>query len=315
MVRTRDYADLGKKLKEKFEKKNNFVRDPRFWVVSRDEAGNGSAIIRFLPNKNLKDYPFVESYKHSFKLNNKNFIDRCLKTIDKDCPICEWCSSQDKEFVKKHQIYRKTNYIHNILVENDPANPENNGKVFIFEFGPQLFEVLKEEFMDEKEEEWYFTIEHNKPFKIKVKPGAGGYGNWTASKFLNQTPIDFDELNITESELMEKLYDLGEFIRQSEYKTYDELKSKFDKFMITNGIEKEIEKYENDVKEEKLANDYTDKKREIALGEEDDSNEIPVTKIEKIEKAEKVEEPKKKVDKKLKKLEEVDDYFKKFEVD
>ena len=41
--------------------------DERFWEPTVDKAGNGYAVIRFLPAPKGEDFPFVRVFSHGFK--------------------------------------------------------------------------------------------------------------------------------------------------------------------------------------------------------------------------------------------------------
>ena len=45
---------------------NQSADDDRYWKLTRDKAGNGSALIRFLPKKDGDDLPWVKIYNHGF---------------------------------------------------------------------------------------------------------------------------------------------------------------------------------------------------------------------------------------------------------
>ena len=249
----RDYSktDLAQKIKNEYEKKNNFKRDERFWVLSRDASGNGLATIRFLPNKDINELPFIGNFKHSFKLPGKknSFVEKCPTTVGKECPICEWNTTQDKEWVKKNYTYRRKSWIQNILVLNDPANPENNGKVFLFEFGQQVYSKLKEALTPETVDSdgkplpaeeiedplWYFfTTDEGANFKVKVTKEKE-FPSWIPSKFLEKSSLE-DELkkrNITISveDILDSCYDLKEVIDTASYKESSEIKKKLDAYL------------------------------------------------------------------------------------
>ena len=44
---------------------------------------------------------------------------------------------QAKKDLVSQRYKRKKSYVSNILVIDDPANPENNGKVFLYRYGHQ----------------------------------------------------------------------------------------------------------------------------------------------------------------------------------
>lgn len=59
-----------------------------YWTASQDKAGNGSAVIRFLPGKDLTQLPFVRLYTHGFQGDSGRWwIDNCRTTIGEECPV------------------------------------------------------------------------------------------------------------------------------------------------------------------------------------------------------------------------------------
>lgn len=329
----RDYSKIhAMKFKENFETSTKSYKDERFWVLSKDETG-GSAIIRFLPNKNEKELPFKIQFKHSIWLNGKNFIDRCPTTIGKECPVCDWNKTQSRDFVKTNKMYRNRHWIANILVISDPKNRENEGKVFLFEFGTQIYEILKEAISptpDTDEEELGLASEPKEPlyfycpdnganFKLKFKrKNKNDMGTWLESTFLKPSPIDNDlkNLNITDESWTESLYDLDEVITTQGYKEYNELKAKFNKFLaninMSNITEMDnIEKTESDAQES-----YSRKKDSATKKVENKPNDDPADTEDEKPKDIKKEEPKKRES--IKNVSEstakkVGNYFQKFE--
>ena len=86
-------------------------------------------------------------------------IDQCLTTKEQKCPVCEynsglWNNGTDagKEQARKQK--RKLSYYSNIFVVSDPANPDNEGKVFLYKYGKKIhdkiMEAMKAEFADEE---------------------------------------------------------------------------------------------------------------------------------------------------------------------
>jgi hypothetical protein len=52
-------------------------------------------------------------------------------------------SRENQQYVLKETLGLMKHYVCNILVLNDPKHPENNGKVFVFRFGPNSRALLK----------------------------------------------------------------------------------------------------------------------------------------------------------------------------
>ena len=133
-----------------------YQKDEKEWRLTTDSNKNGSAVIRFLPPRSDDELAFVKLVSHSFKKNNKWYINNCSATHgDYDsCPVCQYISENDLYEKAKAQgkgseadklnglLARKTSYWANILVVRDPANPDNNGKVFKFRFGKGIMDKI-----------------------------------------------------------------------------------------------------------------------------------------------------------------------------
>ena len=110
-----------------------------------DKSGNGYAVIRFLPAPNGEDLPFVKLYSHAFQGPGGWYIENSLTTLGQKDPVSEYntcCGTMALMLVKKlaRKQKRKLTYIANIYVVKDPANPENEGKVFLYKFGKKIFD-------------------------------------------------------------------------------------------------------------------------------------------------------------------------------
>ena len=289
-------------------------KDERFWVLTKEDKA-GTAVIRFLPNKNEDELPFKEQFKHSIFVNGKNFIDRCPTTIGKECPVCEWNKDlDDRDFILENGTYRKKTWICNIMVINDPKAPDNNGKVFLFEFGKQVHDILKETIQPDDGDEpmWYFDPDMGADFKIKVK-NNGQFPTWVSSKFLNQTSIDghLKKFDLTEDGIMDQLFDLDDVITNNSYKEFEELNIKFKGFLAKSDLigDSGVKKVENEAvdvysNKKKEVKNIINKKAEVIDDDDDDDEPTP---------------PKSKnkdvVDKKINKVDKVKGYFKQFSDD
>ena len=148
MRRSSNFDELKKEMDRlttsSFEKKT----DDRLWKVSMDKAGNGSAVIRFLPAPKGEKWPWVRVWSHGFQgPTGKWYIENSLTTLNQPDPVSElnsqlWNSGieSNKDIVRKQK--RRTDYYANILVVKDPANPQNEGKVFIFKFGKKIWDKI-----------------------------------------------------------------------------------------------------------------------------------------------------------------------------
>ena len=130
--------------------------DDRVWQYKADEKGNYYGEIRFLPTADGDDAPFVKTFRHFFKSDiGKWFIADCPTTLGKGnpCPVCDentrhlegyggWTDAPEKEKNVVRNRKRNQQYVSNILVVKDPANPSNEGKVMLFKYGPRIYQKL-----------------------------------------------------------------------------------------------------------------------------------------------------------------------------
>jgi len=226
-------GSLTEKLVKEVEKMNtsNGTSDDRVWKLDCDKSGNGYAVIRFLPAPDGEDIPFVKVYSHAFQGPGGWLIDNCLTSINQKCPVCEhnsglWNNGTDagKEVARKQK--RKLSYISNIYVVKDPANPENEGKVFLFKYGKKIFDKIMEAMQPEFEDEQAidpFDFWSGANFKLKAK-NVAGYRNYDSSEFASQGAL-LDDDDALEA-IWKKQYSLAEFVSPDQFKTYDELKKR-----------------------------------------------------------------------------------------
>ena len=214
--------------------KKSYV-DDRLWKPVVDKGGNGYAVIRFLPApEGDSEMPWVRVWNHAFQgPTGQWFIENSLTTINQTCPISEmnsqlWNSGveSDKESARKQK--RKLQYYANIYVVEDAANPENNGKVMLYKFGKKIFDKLMEamqpEFPDDPQIN-PFDMWEGANFKLKIRK-VDGYWNYDKSEFDSKS-----QLKSTDDELeaiYKKTHSLNDFIAPSNFKTYDELKTRLD---------------------------------------------------------------------------------------
>jgi len=240
MKRNRTSIDALKKRIDAEQKGGSGNKDERFYYPELDENKNGSAIIRFLPPAEGEDSPWITEFSHGFKENGKWFIEDCLTTIGKDCPVCEansklWNSGieSDKEIVRRRK--RKKRFVANILVVEDRKHPENEGKVFLFRFGVKIFDKIKSAMYPEFDDEVAinpFDMWEGANFRLKIREFEGNI-NYDKSTFDAPTAISDDDTELeriwrSEYKLQEVLYpeNAGGEVR---FKSYDQIKERFQK--------------------------------------------------------------------------------------
>lgn len=215
--------------------------DDRFWSPTVDKAGNGYAVIRFLPAPSGEDMPFIRVWDHGFQGPTGTwYIENSLTTIGKNDPVSEhnsklWNSGleSDKEIARKQK--RRLHFISNIYVVNDPGNPDNEGKVFLYKYGKKIFDKLNElmnpQFQDEEAVNPYdFWSGAN--FKLKIRQ-VEGYRNYDKSEFAKPGPLLDDDSEL--EKVWKKEHSLQEFLAPSNFKSYEELSGKLAKVLGLDG--------------------------------------------------------------------------------
>lgn len=214
-------------------------KDERFWQPEVDKAGNGYAVIRFLPPPKGEDLPWVRIWNHAFQgPTGKWYIENSLTTLQKQDPVSEvntelWNTGSDdnKNIARKQK--RKLVYISNIFIVKDPAHPENEGKIFLFKFGKKIFDKIKDVMHPTYEDEEAinpFDFWKGANFKLKIR-NVEGYRNYDKSEFDSVEVMlkDDDELEA----IWNKQHSLQEFLDPKNFKSYEELKAKLE--MVLSG--------------------------------------------------------------------------------
>ena len=230
--------------------------DERIWKPTVDKAGNGYAVLRFLPAPEGEDLPWVRYWDHGFKgPTGLWYIENSLTSIGQTDPVGElnsklWNSGSedDKETARKQK--RRLHYVANVYVVSDSANPENEGKVFLFKFGKKIFDkimdVMQPAFQDEKPVN-PFDFWEGADFKLKIR-NVEGYRNYDKSEFSSPAPLSEDDNKL--EAIYDKCYSLKEFTDPSNYKTYAELKAK-----LMRVLGQEVEGGAPTMREERVMNE------------------------------------------------------------
>ena len=270
---------LAKELEKTTETKS--YKDDRFWSPERGKDGNGYAVIRFLPACEGEDVPWARVFSHGFQGKGGWFIENCPTTVGKKCPVCEannelWNSGieSDKEIARNRK--RKLSYISNIMVISDPANRDNETKVFLFRYGKKIFDKITDSMQPKfpgEEPINPFDFWNGRNFKMKIQT-VGGFANYDKSEFDVKSALLEGK-----DEWLEKVwksqYALAEFTGNDKFKSYEELKERLETVLTT-----EIKSSKKAEDEEPIRESLSEKfrKKETAAAkkpvvEEDDGGE------------------------------------------
>lgn len=231
----KDFSKLVSKLEESKDG-NSAQQDERFWKPERDKAGNGYAVVRFLPASDGEDLPWVQLFSHSFQGPGGWFIENCRTTLGQKCPACEsntelWNSGIESNKNIARDRKRKLTYISNIYVVSDPSNPDNEGKVFLWKYGKSIFNIINEAMDPQFEDEEAinpFDLWDGANFKIKIR-NKDGYVNYDKSEFDSISMLDDDEY--TMEKIWKSQHKLSEFIDEDQFRSYDDQKSRLDRVL------------------------------------------------------------------------------------
>mgnify|MGYP003324031814 CR=1 FL=1 len=207
--------------------------DPRFWIPTRDKAGNGYAVIRFLPGDADAATPWVRYWDHAFKgPTGQWYIEKSLTSIGQNDPLSElnskmWNSGIEADKATVRQRKRNLRYVANVLIISDPSAPENEGEVKLYRFGKKIFDKIMDsmqpQFPDEKPVN-PFDMWEGADFTLKIRK-VEGYPNYDASSFKSPAMVSQGDEDAM-SAIYDKQHDTTEFTDPKNYKTCDELKSR-----------------------------------------------------------------------------------------
>jgi len=214
--------------------------DERFWKPEVDKAGNGYAVIRFLPESEGEDVPFVRKWDHGFQGPGGWYIEDSLTTLGQKDPVSEynsmlWNSGIESNKDKARKQKRRLSFISNIYVVKDPSNPDNEGKVFLYKYGKKIFDKLNESMNPQFEDESPinpFDLWEGADFKLKIR-NVEGFRNYDKSELDNSAPL-FDDDEQLES-VWKSQHSLQEFVNPTNFKTYEELQTKLNRVLGLDG--------------------------------------------------------------------------------
>ena len=247
------FADLKRSSNSSFEKltkelakQNTTYTDPdegKYWKHTVDKAGNGFAILRFLPPPQGEDMPYVRRWDHGFQgPGGLYYIENSLTTLGLPDPVSEfnselWNSTKDDNAPPRQQARkqkRRENYYSNVYIVKDPANPSNEGKVFLYKYGKKIFEKLKDLMSPQYGEPPVnpFDLWEGANFQLKIRKYEG-YQNYDKSDFASPAPLlsDDDELEA----IWKQEHSLKEIVDPKNFKSYEELKAKLYKVLGLDG--------------------------------------------------------------------------------
>jgi hypothetical protein len=251
-------GSLTSKLTKEIEKMNKTGgggADERLWKLDVDKAGNGYAVIRFLPAPDGEELPWAKVYSHAFQGPGGWYIENSLTTNGGKDPVSEynrilWNSGADEDKEQARKQKRKLTYIANIYVVKDPNNPANEGQVFLYKFGKKIFDKITAAMQPEFEDEEAidpFDFWQGANFKLKAK-NVAGYRNYDSSEFAAQGAL-LDDDDAMEA-IWKKQHSLEEFVKPDQFKTYEELEKRMNAVLNPSATSRRVDPDTFDEQEE-----------------------------------------------------------------
>lgn len=214
-----------------------FETDDRFYTLSKDEDGNGAAIIRFLPDSEKGLIQQVYKINTTIiKNDKKRFVNELSpQTGGLPCPFQEkWAelwNAGDKEGAK--QFSRTTRFYTNIKVLKDPRKPENEGKIFLLDMSNSmkdkiqaLLQPSEQDIALGAEPKQLFNPLKGNSFKLACKMGSNNIITYDPSSVVDQVTSIYDSPEEALKDIKENTHKLSQFLEKDTYLSYEELQDK-----------------------------------------------------------------------------------------
>lgn len=222
-----------------FENKEKSYVDERFYTLPKNSDGSGSAIIALLPDSNM--IPIIKMLKLDTTIERngqRRWVNMYSpKTIGLPCPFAETYYNhynEDPESAKRFKPKEK--YICNIKVIKDPAKPENEGKIFLYEMSKTIAEKISSMVSVSEEQKamgispkevfnplsgWVFNLKCYK----KKENGITSYDNSEFIQLPNGRNIYSDKGDpvALRAADVQKTYSLKDMQKPEAFKSYEEL--------------------------------------------------------------------------------------------
>lgn len=245
-IQSFDFDKLASSQEQAFGEKKTEFGDDRFYKLKRDENGNGAAIIRFLPDPNMK----LLQQLYRINCNGQKGAERrwvselSPQNINQPDPFHKmwadlWQAGKKEE---ARQFARQTRFYTNILVIKDPAEPANEGKVFLLDLSQSLKLMLENAMFPSDadralgaEAKALFNPLQGHNFKLVSSKAATGFITYEKSSVVDAVTSVFDSKEEAVTFIKENCYPLDDFLKPEAYKSYEELQQKLEYVMFRDG--------------------------------------------------------------------------------
>lgn len=264
--RDAEFNRINSKLKSFNERSFKDPDDDTFWEPVVDKAGNGLAIVRFMPvppqdyERDKEALPIVRWWSHGFQypaVTGQWYIEKSRTSLGEDDPCGEmnsmfWNSGDERQKrivtgdpnAKPKAIpgsKRKENLAAGLYIVQHDARPSDNGKLFRYKFGPKIFAKLQEA-QNPKNPlkapiDPFDLGEKGANFVLVISKNDGGQRSYDSSEFgpaeslfsLPNGEPDYDKLEA----LYAQCYSLADLVDPKKFKTYEKLKERLVKIFGT----------------------------------------------------------------------------------
>lgn len=160
---------------------------------------NNTYTVRLLPNMEDPSKTFFHYYVHGWEsFTTGQYISfTSPQTFNERDPIAEYRykiykTGTEAEKNKARSIIRSEKWLVNVLVVDDPVNPDNNGKVKLMRFGKQLHKIITDAISGEDSDQFGSRVFDLSPngcnLRVRIDD-QGGFPTYVASKFLMPSEI------------------------------------------------------------------------------------------------------------------------------
>lgn len=227
--------------------------------------GKAEVVMRFLPSHPNEFNPFIENRSHIYEFEDKKFFGcECLAKYGQLCPICEYnhklytCGKFTKDEARPLRLPNaRRKFVSNVYIVKNDNNPDSEGKVYRFEYGVQIMDMIRAaaDGYDDPEEghqEGFNPFDYKSGANFIYNGVQGAMGpNITKSKFGHRKPIsDKKGRALTDKEIEEieaQLYTLQEYEQKLENApSFDDITKRFEQktgrklFEIFKGTKEEV---------------------------------------------------------------------------
>ena len=240
------------------EQANNYGSDDRFYTLAKNKDGSGAALIRFLPDSEKGMIQKLFSINTTITKNGKKrFVSEYSpSSIGQPDPFQERWQSLWNAGVKENVLDSNGNvvqygsktfgrgvrYITNIKILKDPANPENEGKIFLYSMSGKMKDKIQAA-LDPSEQDRalgaqpkeLFNPLRGNSFRLVAKKGANEQINYDNSEVINDVTSIYDSVEEALEDIKANTYKLSDLVKPEAFLSYDELKRKLEWVTFSEG--------------------------------------------------------------------------------